>query len=138
MNIGGYITFVLIGFVIAQIVRAIWYSRFVFGKLWMKANNKDQMLIKMEREKGMKKILAVSVVGSLVATIAVLLYAQTVSYLFWYEAILHGVCITVIFAGASALSNYAYENRSLVSWAIFYGYLSVVVSLQMMLFVFFL
>lgn len=134
MDIITYIVFVVIGVVIAQVVGVIWYSKFLFEKLWIKSMNKDKMLLQMEREKGMLKTILISVAGWIVATYFILNYALEVPYLTPLTAAVHALCITFAFAGATAVSNYMYENRSLVSWGIFYGYVGLVVVLQLTLF----
>lgn len=129
-----FIGYLVAGVVIAQVIGMLWYSKFAFGSIWMRAIGKDEMLIQMEKEKGMGKTIVMSVIAWTVITFIILMYALENPGMYVREIFAYTAVMVIAFAGVLTIPSYMYESRSLTSWAIYFGYTFVVIVLQLVLY----
>jgi hypothetical protein len=104
--------------IINMILGTIWYSKFAFGPMWIKAIGKTEKEFK-EMSKGAGKSYMMSLINSLITIfilgeILLLINATTI-----IDGIIIAFMVWIGFLVLGSLSNIMFENRSIKSFMIY-------------------
>ena len=109
---------VLVGAIISMAVGFVWYSKPVFGTIWMRLSGISQDQV----EGGAGIGYLWTFIGSLVATLVLSLLILTMGSTTFVEGLMAGVLVGVGFAATATLANSVFEGKNLGAWLINAGY----------------
>lgn len=109
---------VLVGAIINMAVGFVWYSRPVFGNLWMRLAGISEEQV----EAGPGPAYILTFVASLVTALVLALLIITLDAGTFIEGLLAGVLVAVGFVATSNLATSVFNETHLGVWGIYAGY----------------
>lgn len=116
---------VIVAAILNMALGALWYSRLLFGNLWMKAIGKS-----MDELGGAATGYIVTFIGSLVAAFVLALLVNSLGIATWSGGLLIGAVVSVGFVATATLASGVFNEISMTVWGIFAGYSLVSMALQ--------
>jgi len=134
MDIIIIIALIIAGAVIIQGLGALWYGP-LFGKQWMKVTGRTKESMAAS-ETNMKMMYGLSAVAGLVlSAFLFLVVAGSATVTGSTQIVISAMLTTLIVGGATSLSSYLFDERSIWVWVIHYGYMTLAAGLVTVFFV---
>jgi hypothetical protein len=123
MLFGTYVNLiaVLVAAVVAFALGALWYSRVLFAKPWVKAHGYDNTTLQ-ELQKGAGRAYGVSFVALLVMALALSIFIGRIGIAYWLGGVKAGVLAWIGFVATTGLMANMYSRKPINTWLIDAGY----------------
>ncbi len=121
---------VLVGAIIYMAVGFLWYSKVLFGKIWMDLMGFTERQMQEAKEKGMGKTMALAFLSALVVSFVLAHFVDYTNSTTFFEGMSTGFLIWIGFAVPLTLSSVLWEGKS---WKLFFiSIANLLVSLALM------